>query len=333
MPPRLNSIVLLGLLLCMSAAVTTFAATPNNLVLAVDCTGFESISGSLTMTRDNTGTGREAFSIAAVDGTGRVVYNPQANAFVVGGEVSFGEGTFYTWTAPPAANPIALVITSLAGNELPSQTILSTSGNCTGLPNGNRRTDAAISAASGARIDDAASGANEARRQARIEQLPGYVIVDTFALNVRSGDGPEFTRRGQVAGGTYGEVVARNTASTWWLVDFGGLRGWVNADFLIFRGDLTDIPVRANPGGRVQPATFVVFVEQPIYREPENLNRFIFCDVAPGEYRILGVDTSGLYYQIGATCTDGRQRATWIEAENGAFRNPSGLPPTVIETN
>ena len=330
MQHRLTSITLVALLWSMSIAVSTHAATNNDLVLAVDCTGFESISGTLTLTRDNTGTGREAFSIAAVDGTGRVVYDPQVNSFVVGGEVNFGQGTFYTWTAPPAANPITLVITSLAGNDLPAQAVLSTRGNCTGLPNGTAQTGAAISAATSARIDSTLD--REAQRQARIEQLPGYVIVDTGALNIRSGDGAEFTIRGQVAGGTFGEVIARNTASTWWLVDFGGVRGWVNAEFLIFRGDLTDTPVRENPGGTVQRPTFLTFIQQRVYAQPNTSNRFFVCNVAPGEYPILGVDTSALFYQIGVTCVGGRRTVVWIEAEQGAFRNPSGEPITVLET-
>lgn len=331
MQHRLSLIVLVAVLWSMSAVVSTQAATNNGLVLAVDCTGFESISGTLTMTRDNTGTGREAFSIAAVDGTGRVVYEPLVNSFVVGGEVNFGQGTFYTWTAPPAANPITLVITSLAGNELPAQNVLSTRGNCTGLPNGTAQTGAAITAATSAQAQSSNAVSREAQRQARIEQLAGYVIVDTGALNVRSGDGAAFTIRGQVAGGTYGEVIARNTASTWWLVDFGGLRGWVNADFLIFRGDLTNTAVRENPGGTVQRPTFLTFIQQRVYARPDTSNRFFICNIAPGEYPILGVDTSATFYQVGVTCTGGRRTVAWIEAEQGAFRNPSGDPIAVLE--
>ncbi len=68
-------------------------------------------------------------------------------------------------------------------------------------------------------------------------------IVNTGNLNVRSGPNVGFSAVAVVAGGTSLEVVGRANDNVWLLVegDFG--RGWVNIEFVLFRGVYDSVPV------------------------------------------------------------------------------------------
>lgn len=69
------------------------------------------------------------------------------------------------------------------------------------------------------------------------------VIVNTGNLNVRSGPSASFASIAVVSGGTQLGVVGRARDNVWLLVqgDFG--RGWINSEFVLFRGVFSSVPV------------------------------------------------------------------------------------------
>src|SRR5690606_30796810 len=69
------------------------------------------------------------------------------------------------------------------------------------------------------------------------------VIVNTGNLNVRSGPGAHFTSVAVVPGGTELTVLGLASDDVWYLVagDFG--QGWVNREYVIFRGVFDNVPV------------------------------------------------------------------------------------------
>lgn len=84
------------------------------------------------------------------------------------------------------------------------------------------------------------------------EQVPTFVsvapsgnivIVNTGNLNVRSGPSATFSSIAVVPGGTQLGVVGRARDNVWLLVqgDFG--RGWINSEFVLFRGVFSTVPV------------------------------------------------------------------------------------------
>jgi uncharacterized protein YgiM (DUF1202 family) len=69
------------------------------------------------------------------------------------------------------------------------------------------------------------------------------VIVNTGNLNVRSGPGAAFGSIATVRGGTQLAVRGVTSDGVWYLVEGGFGQGWVNSEFVIFRGNYSIIPV------------------------------------------------------------------------------------------
>lgn len=87
-------------------------------------------------------------------------------------------------------------------------------------------------------------------------------VVNTGALNIRSGPGSQFTSLGVLAGGTETQIVGRTGDWTWWLLDTPVGTGWANAMFIIVRGDSSTVPHVA-PGTSVAPAPGQAGAEAP----------------------------------------------------------------------
>lgn len=332
--------LVIGLLLVAITPLTVFGADDDNLTFGIGCNGFTVNGGSIKLDRDNTGAGREQFSVGAIDGRGQVIFNPVIDSALVGTQIAFqGEGT-YTWSNTPAANPITLSVVSLEGNTAPQQIIYSTVGNCEGLPTGTvsgvvvpNVPNIAFGELTSPAIELGDSVPVPKSDTEEIESLLGYAIVNTSYLNLRTGDGPQYKKVAVVTGGTRAKVIGRNAKFSWWLIEVGNIRGWANAEFLIIRGDVTDAEVLVS-GGELQEITFVTFLSQPIYIEKGNLNRHYICNIVPNEYFLNARSaqvTDPNFYLIEGVCEDGRTARGWIASDLGVIRNPAGLILPVIQ--
>lgn len=72
------------------------------------------------------------------------------------------------------------------------------------------------------------------------------VIINTSFLNVRSGPGAQFTSVATVNGGTELTVLGIASDNVWFLVQGTFGQGWVNNEFVIFRGSINNVPVIRN---------------------------------------------------------------------------------------
>jgi uncharacterized protein YraI len=72
-----------------------------------------------------------------------------------------------------------------------------------------------------------------------------HVVVNTPFMNVRSGPGGQFVPLGTVPGGTELIVTGQFTDGKWWEVEspFGEGRGYVSAEYVVFRGSAILVPV------------------------------------------------------------------------------------------
>lgn len=78
-------------------------------------------------------------------------------------------------------------------------------------------------------------------------------VVNTGALNIRSGPGSQYTSLGVMAGGTETQIVGRTLDWTWWLLDTPVGTGWANAIYIVVRGDTSGVP-HVTPGTAVEAA-------------------------------------------------------------------------------
>lgn len=326
----------LAVLLVIGMMSTSFAAVNNDLSFTVGCEGFTNVGGSFSLTRDNTSNGREAFVIGAVDGTGATVFAPVVDSALVGSEINLGAGRVYAWTNAPSANPITVSVISIAGNDLPEETVYTVSGTCAGLADGTAST---VSAGTAITAGDLVTEADlvvspsvppgfevpvATSSAAEIERLPGYGIVDIDNLYLRTGGGPNYTRVAVVDGGTRVRILARNEQFSWWLVNAGGFTGWASAEYIIVRGDVRGVPVLSGVGELI-PVTIVTSLPQRIYSAPATFNDNYICDIIPFEHVAIGRDRFNAFYQIISQCEDGTVVTGWVPTEAGAVRNPASL--------
>lgn len=339
--------VLLAVLLVVASAVTAGEGDPN---FTLDCDGFNSAGGAIVLNRDNTGTRREVFVISAIDGAGNMIYNPNYDDFFVGTTVSIEAGAGGTWTHRPRYNPLTLQVISPAGNGLDAQLIADVTGSCEGLPTVGRIENANDMAA----VDTMAAAVGEdgiiifpadgvtsdpvelntppprpVNPLGLVQSQAGYAIVNTDNLSLRTGDGPRYEKVGVLDGGTELIVLGRNNDRSWWYVQVGGLRGWVSSEFLVMRGNLTDVPVVPVTGQFTLPNLYVGYSGNAVYELPLP-GAAVACYI-PGNlmYPILGRTSSTAWYEIEATC-NGELSDVWIPAELGIVRNEGdvGIPVT-----
>ncbi len=295
------------------------AATNDTATFTIGCDGFSGTGGTITLNRDNTGQSREAFVVSATDGIGNIIYTPVVDSFFVGGTVSWTGGQTYDWTSEPQYNPISLRVVSLAGNNFSEQTVILATGSCAGLPTFGVLpvADDGLTSQS---VDINAVPPRPTNPDDITEVLPGFLVVNTDNLSLRSGDAQAYTLVGIVDGGTVLIPLGRNIDFSWWLVQAGDIIGWARADFLIARGDLSDVPV-VESEGEIQEARLFVFAEATLRSAPDD-KALPLC-VIPGdlEYVIVGRNPRITWYEIQATCDNAVVRG-WVPSDLGAYRAP-----------
>ncbi len=164
--------------------------------------------------------------------------------------------------------------------------------------------------------------------EAAIAAERGYLIVNTSALHLRSGDSARTVPVAILNGGTrllVRGINGRSGDSAWWFVEVGGLRGWVKDTFVIVRGDLRGTPIVDVAGTILNPALYIG-VRAPIF-DILTAGGKVVCEV-PGD-RFYGVVAqnraeSPSWYRIRAVC-DGAAVEGWVDAQRGILRNSGGV--------
>ncbi len=337
---RRSTLVLIVALLALGmAALPVSAGNNGNATFSLGCDGFQGTGGAITLDRNNTGTDREAFIVSATDGVGNVIYAPVEDTFFVGGSVSWAGGDIVPWTSSPQYNPLTLRVISRAGNGFDEQLITLATGACESLPGYGAlpegifvvEGDTLVLGDSvvplGSTSPEVPLNTNPPRPlndPVVVKSLAGSLIVNTDNLSLRSGDGPEYTLVGIVDGGTVLIPLGHNAKFSWWYVQAGTFLGWAKAEFLIARGDLTDVPVVESQGELTQPR-FFLFLDGELSSAPLD-NALPLCTI-PGDqdYLVTGRTNSSDWFEIQTTCGSTLVKG-WLLAEHGALRNPAATP-------
>lgn len=325
---RLTCIVLMVLAVgSLLYAVTTpkvQAADTDALSLRVDCDGFVSRGGTLVLNRDNTGSGREQFIISATDGSGLEIYESAPESLRVGVNIEFPDGLYWAWTTAPTANPLTVRIVSLAGSGLNEQVVYSILGNCADLETADSElnTDEVPNGSTSPSVPLNVTAPRPTNSEGSTSGSAGYLIVNTDNLNVRSGDGAEYTIVAKVDGGTELIVLGRNASRTWWYIQVGEILGWVSGELTVIRGDLTGIPIVPVTGEIGAPTLFVY--SPTSLRIGPTLNTSVVCDINGNqEYYVIGRTASETWYELQASCGGGTVTG-WVRESSGGLRNPAG---------
>ncbi len=325
-------IVLLALLPLSHAA----AATGADITMTVDCDGFSASGGTITF-EDAT-----AVTLRAVDAAGTTLYTRNISR-PASGSYTFTNETA-SWVTAPAYSPIIVSVTTIAERPVQEELVFLVVGGCGSLP------ALANAFAILAEFDlltlvadlDGSTAASVPLNTAPprpvnagddLLGLPGYAVVNTDNLNVRSGPGVEYTQVAVVDGGTPLIVLGRSEADLadssedlWWYVEVGEVRGWVNSALLALRGDLSYAPVVEPQGELIPPSAYVGFTGTFLYSEPSSFSAVVCGIVGDTFYPVVARDAvPANYYRIEAVCENGRAAVGWLPLESLIFRNDAGV--------
>lgn len=76
--------------------------------------------------------------------------------------------------------------------------------------------------------------------------VTGYTVTALTGVNIRSQPTSGSALLGLLRDNQTAQVVGRNSNSTWWLIEYGGITGWVSASFARIQpgADISQIPIR-----------------------------------------------------------------------------------------
>lgn len=152
------------------------------------------------------------------------------------------------------------------------------------------------------------------------------VIVNTSYLNVRSGPGAQFTPVTTVAGGSEFAAIGRTPDGVWFLVQGPFGQGWVNQEFVIFRGVYDNVAIipYTSAVGVLSTPTAVISGPTVLYVAP-GVNFGVAGSVAgPVEVPIVARTADGTWIQVNTSLGFG-----WVLTSQVLLRGDLSLIPIV----
>lgn len=153
-------------------------------------------------------------------------------------------------------------------------------------------------------------------------------IVNTGNLNIRSGPGAHFTSVAVVPGGTELAVVGLASDEVWYLVQGAFGQGWVNKDFVIFRGVFDNVPVIpydvAASVAVIATPVAVVSVPVTLYAAPGIEFAQIGVLYGPSEAALVARTADGAWVQVTTP-----QGYGWVVANEVVLRGDLSVVPVV----
>ncbi len=153
--------------------------------------------------------------------------------------------------------------------------------------------------------------------------IVNIAIVNTAWLNVRSGPDAKYQRIYVAPGGESLTVTGRTRTGAWMRVereDFG--IGWINSEFVIFRGDWVSVPVVREPVGEIELPVAYIEIPHNVYSQPSY--DFPAGSIPPGLYTINGRNANFTWARIETHLGD-----VWINFDQIALRGIAASAPVV----
>ncbi len=179
------------------------------------------------------------------------------------------------------------------------------------------RTQPGGDAMTGAQLSGAVIQPSLSQMVAVPQPVRSYIIVNTSFLNVRSGPGAQFTTVYTVRGGTEMDILASTPDGIWFKVRGSGGTGWVNSEFVIFRGDFGNVPILTYQDAAGQVTAPVVIVSAPInvYQGPGVDTGLLGTAPAGLTMPVLGGTSDGVWIQVQTSSGPG-----WVLASTVILR-------------
>lgn len=151
-----------------------------------------------------------------------------------------------------------------------------------------------------------------------------HVVVNTGFLNVRSGPGAQFTSVATVPGGTRLAVDGINRDGFWFLVSGSFGSGWVNSDYVLFRGVIDAVPVVNGATAQISTVIAIVSGSVTVYAAPGVNFGAIGSIQGPTELAIVARTADSAWLQVNSPLGFG-----WVLANQVPIRGDLGLVPVI----
>lgn len=154
------------------------------------------------------------------------------------------------------------------------------------------------------------------------------LVINTSFLNVRSGPGSEFSVVATLSGGDEVQALGISRDGFWFLARGAFGTGWLDTDFVLFRGDIASVPV-VDPGAALQEATMqmpvaIFSTSLTLYAAPGvNFGAVGFVN-GPGELPVVARTADGDWVQVSTPNGFG-----WVLADQVIVRGDPNLIPVV----
>lgn len=135
-----------------------------------------------------------------------------------------------------------------------------------------------------------------------------YVVVNTGYLNIRSGAGVQYQPVATVPGGTRLHVIATAGDGIWYLVEGPFGQGWLNIEYVLFRGDGRNLPISKNVVGTVAQPVGRFNATVTLYAAPNLTLGVVGTLQGPGEVTVIGQSVDGNWVQVSSSIGNG-----WVQ--------------------
>lgn len=125
-----------------------------------------------------------------------------------------------------------------------------------------------------------------------------HIVVNTGFLNIRSGPGAQFTSLATVPGGTKLSVSGISRDGFWFLVSGSFGEGWTNAEYVVFRGVISAVPIVAANSGSLSSVFAVISGSATLYAAPGTNFGVIGNIQGPTEVAIVARTADGGWIQV-----------------------------------
>ncbi len=153
-----------------------------------------------------------------------------------------------------------------------------------------------------------------------------HVVVNTSFLNIRSGPGAQFMPVTTVAGGAEFSVIGRTPDGVWLLVQGPFGQGWVNQEFVVFRGVYDNVAVipYASAAGLLATPTVVISAPTVLYVAPGTNFGAAGTLNGPAEVPIVARTADNTWVQVNTSLGFG-----WVLASQVLLRGDISMIPVV----
>ncbi|MEO8607662.1 MAG: SH3 domain-containing protein [Chloroflexota bacterium] len=151
-----------------------------------------------------------------------------------------------------------------------------------------------------------------------------HIVINTGFLNIRSGPGAQFSTVTTLSGGTELPVLGKAEDGVWLLVSGPFGQGWVNNDFVIFRGSMASVPVIHAAVGTLSTPIAIVSSSVTVYAAPGTNFGAIGTLVGPIQVPVVARTADSTWLQLNTSLGFG-----WVLASQVLLQGDGSTIPVV----